>query len=88
MLYLVSYLFSTDEERELLRNLQRRKSLNVFPVFSVRFYIEISTSAIISLTADNCILLELRKIAIRIGLDDCGSVFEEYLSNNEGPWVA
>jgi len=72
MLYLVSYLSSTDEERELLGNFQSRKSLNVF---SVRIYIAISPSATFSFSTDNCILLEVPKITVRIGLNDCGNVF-------------
>jgi hypothetical protein len=31
MLYLVSYLYSTEEEQELQGNLQSRKSLNLYP---------------------------------------------------------
>ena len=73
MLYLFSYLSSREEEQELLGNLQSRKSLNVF---SVRIYIAILLLPLsLSLSTNNCILLELRKITIRRGLNDCGSVF-------------
>ena len=74
MLYLLSYISSTEEQTALLGNLQGRKLFYRFyrKYFHRTFFSLFSLS--LSLTTNNCILLELRKITIRIGLNDCGSV--------------
>jgi hypothetical protein len=69
-----------------LRNtvLEDRQSRISIYAFSTRIYIALLLLPLfLSLSTNNCVLLEWHKIAVRIGLNDCGSVFGEYLSNNE-----